>query len=137
LSSFCFSHKIKALRKAELQNLELKSNIKLKIGKMILSLLWIIGEFSRSLFSNNSHFKAVIEEVKKMETYTILGALMLPNELPLLEAITGLGFFSGMFLILAQVFWLDQSLHSGKESTQTELDQSRRGFQRITLPEAW
>ena len=43
-----------------------------------------------------------------METYTVFGALMLPNELGLLKVMVGISFFGWMILMLTQVVWLDE-----------------------------
>jgi hypothetical protein len=42
-----------------------------------------------------------------MDTLTILGAEMLPNELTLLKFIVGIGFIGWMMILFVQAVWLD------------------------------
>ncbi|MFI5304251.1 MAG: hypothetical protein ACHQYP_05575 [Nitrospiria bacterium] len=62
------------------------------------------GDFSGNrfdLFSNQGE--------KTMETLTLLGAELLPNELTLLKVLVGIGFVGWMMLLFVQAVWLDSS----------------------------
>jgi secreted PhoX family phosphatase len=59
---------------------------------------------------SGSRFDTFLNQREKiMETLTLLGAEMLPNELTLLKVIVAFGFVGWMMLLLVQAVWLDSS----------------------------
>ncbi|MBI3352952.1 MAG: hypothetical protein HY036_10290 [Nitrospirae bacterium] len=87
-------------------------------------------------FSSNPLKTLLNKGGKTMETLTLLGAEMLPNELTLLKIIIGVGFLGWMMLLLVQAVWLDGSpvLRSSLDEYGCHYNKKHGGYHCVTGP---